>query len=63
MDDEYHALIKNKTRVLVHRPPNVNVIRSMWIFTHKENVDGSFVRHKACLVGDGKTQQVGVDCG
>ncbi|XP_057251676.1 uncharacterized mitochondrial protein AtMg00810-like [Beta vulgaris subsp. vulgaris] len=35
----------------------------MWIFAHKENVDGSFERHKARLVGDGKTQQVGMDCG
>lgn len=38
-------------------------MRSMWIFTHKERVDGSFERHKALLVGDGKTQKVGVDCG
>jgi len=28
----------------------------MWIFTHKEKPDGSFERHKARLVGDGKTQ-------
>jgi len=34
----------------------------MWIFAHKEKLDGSFDRHKARLVGDGKTQQVGVDC-
>ena len=26
-------------------------------------IDGSFERHKARLVGDGKTQQVGIDCG
>jgi hypothetical protein len=32
-------------------------------FTHKENSDGSFARYKARLVGDGKTQQVGIDCG
>ena len=35
MDDEYDALIKNKTWELVPRPPDVNVIRSMWIYTHK----------------------------
>ncbi|KAI3680090.1 hypothetical protein L2E82_50682 [Cichorium intybus] len=63
MDDEYDALIKNKTWELVPRPPNVNVIRSMWIFTHKEKSNGVFERHKARLVGDGKTQQVGIDCG
>ena len=63
IDDEFNALIKNKTWELVPRPPDVNVIRSMWIFTHKEKSDGVFERHKARLVGDGKTQQVGVDCG
>jgi hypothetical protein len=63
MDDEYNALIENKTWDLVPRPPNVNVIRSMWIFRHKEKSDGSFERHKARLVGDGAGQQVGIDCG
>jgi len=61
MDDEFDALIKNKTWELVPRPPDVNVIRSLWIFAHKEKSDGSFERHKARLVGDGKTQQVDVD--
>ena len=63
MDAKFNALIDNKTWELVPRPPDVNVIRSMWIFAHKERSDGSFERHKARLVGDGKTQQVGVDCG
>ena len=63
MDDEYNALIKNKTWELVPRPSDANVIRSMWIFAHKEKSDGSFERYKARLVGDGKTQQVGIDCG
>lgn len=35
----------------------------MWIFTHKEKSDGAFQRHKARVVGDGKSQQIGVDCG
>jgi hypothetical protein len=63
MDDEYNALIQNKTWDLVPRPPDANVIRSMWIFRHKEKSDGSFERHKARLVGNGAGQQVGVDCG
>lgn len=63
MDDEYDALIKNKMWELMPRLLDVNIIRSMWIFTHKQNVDGTFARHKARLVGDGKTQQVGMDCG
>ncbi|XP_021741927.1 uncharacterized protein LOC110708128 [Chenopodium quinoa] len=35
----------------------------MWIFTHKVKSNGVFERHKARLVGDGKTQQIGIDCG
>ncbi|XP_026438563.1 uncharacterized protein LOC113337091 [Papaver somniferum] len=34
----------------------------MWLFRHKYNVDGSLQRHKARLVANGKSQQVGVDC-
>ncbi|KAK4360427.1 hypothetical protein RND71_019379 [Anisodus tanguticus] len=63
MTDEYNALIDNKTWELVPRPYGINVIRSMWIFAHKENSDGSFARHKTRFVGDSKTQQVGIDCG
>lgn len=35
----------------------------MWIFYYKEKAKGVFERHKAHLVSDGQTQQVGVDCG
>ncbi|WVZ17679.1 hypothetical protein V8G54_010661 [Vigna mungo] len=62
MTDEYNALIKNKTWELVPRPLDVNVFRSMWIFRHKHNSDGSFERHKARLVGDGRSQKKGVYC-
>lgn len=62
MQDEYFALIKNKTWDLVPRPSDVNIIRSMWIFRHKKKSDGSFERHKARLVGDGRSQKAGVDC-
>ena len=62
MDDEYNALIKNKTWNLVPCPVDVNIIRSMWIFKHKEKSYGSFEGHKVWPVGDGKTQQIGVDC-
>ncbi|GJW18425.1 ribonuclease H-like domain-containing protein [Tanacetum coccineum] len=41
MLDEYNALITNGTWILVPRPTNVNVVRSMWIFKHKFNADGS----------------------
>ena len=62
MLDEFNALVANKTWELLPRPPDVNVIRSMWIFCRKRKSDGSFQRHKAHLVGDEKTQQLGVDC-
>lgn len=62
MVDEYNALIENNTWKLVPHPPNVNVILSIWVFRHKKNGGGTFQHHKARLVGDGRSQQVGVDC-
>ncbi|GJY48836.1 ribonuclease H-like domain-containing protein [Tanacetum coccineum] len=44
MYDEYTALIKNGTWILVSKPPNVNVARSMWLFQHKYHVDGYVLR-------------------
>ncbi|GKD62025.1 ribonuclease H-like domain-containing protein [Tanacetum coccineum] len=38
--DEYNALIKNGTWILVSKPPNVNVVQSMWLFRHKYHADG-----------------------
>jgi len=63
MKDEYTALINNKTWDLVPRPSNVNVIRSLWIFSNKKKSDGSFERYKARLVGNGANQQSGIDFG
>lgn len=62
MHDEYRALQTNDTWELVPRPSDAPVIRCMWLFRHKFNSDGSLQRHKARLVVNGKTQQVGVDC-
>ncbi|GJW67091.1 integrase, catalytic region, zinc finger, CCHC-type containing protein [Tanacetum coccineum] len=62
MSDEFHALIQNKTWELVPHTPDINVIRSMWVFCHKKKYDGSFERYKARLVGDSRSQQLGVDC-
>nr|GEV22359.1 ribonuclease H-like domain-containing protein [Tanacetum cinerariifolium] len=60
--DEYNALITNGTWVLVPRPANVNVVRSMWIFKHKFHADGSLSRYKVRLVANGHNQQQGIDC-
>nr|GEW39171.1 ribonuclease H-like domain-containing protein [Tanacetum cinerariifolium] len=46
----------------VHALPNVNVFRSMWLFKHKFNADGSLSRYKARLVANGRSQQQGIDC-
>ncbi|GKC70542.1 ribonuclease H-like domain-containing protein [Tanacetum coccineum] len=62
MLDEFKALITNRTWVLVPRPANVNVVRSMWLFKHKFNADGSLSRYKARFVANGHSQQQGIDC-
>nr|GEV00179.1 ribonuclease H-like domain-containing protein [Tanacetum cinerariifolium] len=62
MYDEYNALLKNGTWILVLKPPNVNVVRSMWLFRHKYHADGSLSRYKAILIANGRNQQYGVDC-
>lgn len=63
MLDEFDALTTNKTWKLVPHPSNVNIIHRMWIFSHKEKSNGDYERHKARLVADGMSQQVGIDCG
>nr|GEX17756.1 ribonuclease H-like domain-containing protein [Tanacetum cinerariifolium] len=61
MLDEYNALIKNKTWILVPRSHNVNIVRCLWIFRHKHNADGSLNRYKARLVANGSSQLAGID--
>nr|GEZ00624.1 ribonuclease H-like domain-containing protein [Tanacetum cinerariifolium] len=53
MVDEYNSLISNGMWVLVPRPANVNIVRSMLLFKHKFNADGSPSRYKARLVANG----------
>ncbi|XP_071740351.1 uncharacterized mitochondrial protein AtMg00820-like [Rutidosis leptorrhynchoides] len=62
MIDEYKALMDNNTWVLVPRLPNMQVIRSMWIYRHKMKSDCSFERYKARLVSDGRSQTPDIDC-
>nr|GEV46483.1 ribonuclease H-like domain-containing protein [Tanacetum cinerariifolium] len=63
MYDEYNALVKNGTWLLVLRPGNVNMVRSIWLFKHKFHADGTLSRYKARLVANGSSQQLGVDFG
>ncbi|GJR07039.1 ribonuclease H-like domain-containing protein [Tanacetum coccineum] len=61
MYDEYNALVKNGTWILVPRPTSVNMIRSIWLFKHKFHAEGTLSRYKAHLVVNGSSQQLGVD--
>ncbi|GJR40193.1 ribonuclease H-like domain-containing protein, partial [Tanacetum coccineum] len=61
MYDEYNALVKNGTWLLVPRPEDVNMVRSMWLFKHKFHADGTLSSYKARLVANGSSQQLGVD--
>ncbi|GJT34845.1 ribonuclease H-like domain-containing protein, partial [Tanacetum coccineum] len=61
MFDEYNALIRNSTWVLVPRPHGANIVRCLWLFRHKFHVNGSLSRYKARLVANGSSQQLGID--
>nr|GEX99288.1 ribonuclease H-like domain-containing protein [Tanacetum cinerariifolium] len=50
MLDENNALIKNGTWILVPKPAGVNMIRSMWLFKHKFNANGTLSRYKARFI-------------
>ncbi|GJX40470.1 ribonuclease H-like domain-containing protein [Tanacetum coccineum] len=62
MSDKYNMLIKNSTWVIISKPPDVNMVRSMWLFRHKCHVNGNLSRYKARLVANGSIQQISVDC-
>ncbi|GJZ83206.1 ribonuclease H-like domain-containing protein, partial [Tanacetum coccineum] len=60
MYDEYNALVKNGTWLLVPRPAGVNMVRSMWLFKHKFHADRTLSRYKARLVANGSSH-LGID--
>nr|GEX27216.1 hypothetical protein [Tanacetum cinerariifolium] len=62
MHDEYNALVKNGTWILVPKPAGINLVRSIWLFKHKFYADGTLSRYKARLVTNGSSQQLGIDC-
>nr|GEY09674.1 ribonuclease H-like domain-containing protein [Tanacetum cinerariifolium] len=57
MLDEYNALIKNGTWILVPNSAGVNMVHSMWLFKHKFHAYGTLSRYKARLVANGSSQQ------
>lgn len=61
MAEEYEALVKQGTWVLVPPPSHGNVIGCQWIYKVKRHSDGSIARYKARLVASGNQQAEGVD--
>nr|GEY78081.1 ribonuclease H-like domain-containing protein [Tanacetum cinerariifolium] len=58
MYDEYNALVKNGTWILVPRPTDANLFRSMWLFKHRFHADGTLGRYKARLVANDSSQHL-----
>jgi hypothetical protein len=61
MNDEYTALMRNKTWHLVPPQAGQNMIDCKWVFKVKHKTDGSVDRHKARLVAKGFKQRLGID--
>ena len=60
-DDEYRALMKNKTWDLVYRPKDRRVLSNKWVFRIKYRNDGSIDRFKGRPVVRGFEQVHGLD--
>ncbi|KAK1598830.1 hypothetical protein QYE76_018634 [Lolium multiflorum] len=61
MDEEYKALMDNKTWHLVPPSRNKNLIDCKWVYRIKKRADGSIDRYKARLVAKGFKQRYGID--
>jgi hypothetical protein len=61
MDDEYDALMKNKTWRLVPPQPGHNAIDCKWVYKIKHKVNGSVERHQYRLVAKEFKQHLGID--
>jgi hypothetical protein len=61
MNDEYTALLRNKTWHFVRPQVGRNVIDCKWVYKVKHKADGSVDRHKAYLVAKGFKQCLGID--
>jgi histone deacetylase 1/2 len=62
MNEEYNALVQNKTWHLVpSHKGNKNIIDCKWVYKIKKNADGSIDRYKARLVAKGFKQRYGID--
>jgi hypothetical protein len=60
-DEEYMALMKNKTWHLVPQQEGKNIIDCKWVYRIKKKADGSIDHYKARLVAKGFKQRYGID--
>ena len=61
MNDEFDALVQNRTWELVPSTSKQNLVGCKWVFHIKRLLDGSIDRYKARLVAKGFHQRPGVD--
>jgi hypothetical protein len=61
MEEEYDALLKNKTWHLVSPTSNKNIIDCKWVYRVKKRANGTIGRYKARLVAKGFKQRYGID--
>ncbi|CAA7025129.1 unnamed protein product [Microthlaspi erraticum] len=61
MTEEINTCGVTRSWSLVPYTPDMNVLGSKWIFTHKIKYDGSLDRLKACIVAQGFDQEEGID--
>ena len=62
-EKEMLAMKEKGVWTLVKRPKGVNVIRGLWLFKKKYNLDGLVSKYKAGFVAMGNTQREGTDYG
>ena len=63
MKDEYDALLRNRTWILVPRNHSQSLVDCKWVYKTKYKPDGSILKHKARLVAKGFQQSPGLDYG
>jgi hypothetical protein len=61
MNEEYKALMENKTWHLVPPSSNKNLIDYKWVYRIKRKEDGTIDRYKERLVAKGFKQRYGID--